>query len=67
MIALAEELERAASTLDLDAYDEVSGKIRKLHGVMYRSYGRFFRKLSWWMMLFCLLFMLAYIVYLIFC
>jgi len=67
MHALAEELERAASAFDLKAYMEISVKIRKLHGVMYRGYGPFYRELSWWIMLLSLLFLLASILYFIFC
>jgi len=64
MRILGEELERASSAFDQVAYNEVLKKIRKVHSKLYRSYGRFYRDLGWWVIL-VLAFVFGYVVYLI--
>jgi len=60
----AYELEFADDAFDHVAYDEVMKKICKLNSKLYRSYGRFYQDVTWWIILILLL-VLSYVVYLI--
>ena len=60
----AAELERADGAFDHVAYNEVIEKIRKVNSDLYRSYGRFYQDVTWWIILILLL-VLSYVVYLI--